>query len=189
MKTPPIGTRVPNYVCIASLNFDKNKMQSKSKLKILLLALVVLIISIYYKYISCHVWGESFSKTHQQPVKMTNLFGASCNNTKNRNLTSSPGDISGYEHVVCGNLSHVSISHMRAVSAQWQQVKENVTCHFYSAFWETRMPLQEVRVIGMSHRDLIEDEIWCQLWYEGQGHPLTVKAIKLHKCRPNKCKT
>ena len=189
MNTLPIGTQIPDYVYIESLFFYINKMQSQRKLKILFLVLVVMIISIYYKYTSYHILGEFFSNMHQQPVKMTQMFGASCNNTRNRNLTSSPGDVSGCEHVVCGNLSHVSISHMRAVSAQWQQVKENVTCHFYSAFWETRMPLQEVRVIGMSHRDLMADEIWCQLWYEGQGHPLTVKAIKFHKCRPNKCKT
>ena len=79
---------------------------------------------------------------------------------------------------------------MRAGSAQLQQVKDNVTCHFYSAFWETRRTLKEVRVIGMSHLDLRSEEIWCQLWYEGQGHPLTVKAIKLiHKCKPTICKT
>ena len=149
-----------------------------------------MIISIYYKYISYHFLGESFSNTYQQPVKMTQLFGASGINTGNINLILRPGDISGSEHLICGNLSHVSISHMRAVSAQWQQVKENVTCHFYSAFWETRMPLQEVRVIGMSHLDLMSDEIWCQLWYEGQGQPLTVKAIKLKlRCRPTICTT
>ena len=76
---------------------------------------------------------------------------------------------------------------MRAVSAQWQQIKENVTCYFYSAFWETRMSLQEVRVIGMSHLDLTTVEMWCQFWYEGQGYPLIFKAILIHGCK--KCES
>ena len=160
-------------------------MNTKSKLKILYLALVVMIISIlsYYNHVSYHFLGESFSmfsNTHQKSAKMTYISGASHIITGNGNIALSSGNVSGSEHVICDNLSHVSISHMRAVSAQWQQIKDNVTCHFYSAFWETRMPLQEVRVIGMSHLDLMADDIWCQLWYEGQGHPLTVKAIKLH---------
>ena len=44
------------------------------------------------------------------------------------------------------------------------------------------MSLKEVRVIGMSHLDLITHDIWCQLWYEIQGHPLIVKAVKIHRC-------
>ena len=134
------------------------------------------------KYIGYQYLREMFKNKHQQPVNMTHLPGTSHIIKMNRNVTLSPGDISGSEHVICDNLSHVSISHMRAASAQWQQVKENVTCHLYSAFWETRMTLQEVRVIGMSHLNLMADEIWCQIWYEVQGHPLSVKAVKIDRC-------
>ena len=161
-------------------------MKTKSKLNTLCLALVVMLISIlvYYNY-DC--LGESFENTRQQIVKITQRSSANHIITRIRNLAISSGDVLGSESVICNNLSCQSISHMRAVSAQWQHIKNNVTCHFYSAFWETRMPLQEVRVIGMSHLDLMADDIWCQLWYEGQGHPLTVKAIKLHIC--TKCTT
>ena len=167
-------------------------MQSKGMLKILYLALVVMIISIifiYYKNISYHFLRGLYSNTDQTQEKMTQMSGASDINAGNRKLTLTPGESSGSEHVICDNLSNVSISHMRAVSAQWQQIRENVTCHIYSAFWETRMPLREVRVIGMSHPDLMADEIWCQLWYKGQSHPLTVKAIKIERCiHSGKCR-
>ena len=103
------------------------------------MALVVMVACIMY--ISYQYLRESFSSAYQQPMEMTQMSGAS-------------HIISRSEHVICDNLSHVSISYMRAVSAQWQQLKENVTCYFYSAFWETRITLQEVRVIGINHLDV-----------------------------------
>ena len=78
---------------------------------------------------------------------------------------------------ICRNLSLDSISHMRTESAKWQPLKTNVTCHFYSAFWETRpLGYNEVRVIGMAQREDFDD-VWCYLWFEKQCHPTTIKAM------------
>ena len=172
-------------------------MKSKRYLKYLLLALVALITyklcaymplylhnktaKIMFEYNSYRNSGEKFENRYHQPVEMTQTSGPSHKVTSNTSPPSTPGDVSGSKQVICDNLSHVSISHMRAVSAQWQQIEENVTCYFYSAFWETRMTLKEVRVLGMIHPSLL-DAIWCQLWYEGQRHPEIVKAITIYRC-------
>ena len=108
------------------------------------------------------------------------------NIVKNTSLTVSFGDLKA-EHcenspenipTICRNLSLDSISHMRAESAKWQPLKTNVSCHFYSAFWETRQPtVNEVRVIGMAQKEKIHD-VWCHLWFEKQCHPTTTKAMR-----------
>ena len=113
---------------------------------------------------------------------MTQISGTS-NITGNSNL----GYVPGSEHVICNNLSRVSISHMRAASAQWQQIKDDFEGYVYSAFWETRRAFREVRVIGMVHIRLTKQAIWCNLWYEGEDHPQIIKAVKIHGCK--KCKT
>ena len=173
---------------IVSLHFYQKKIMSHRKISIFFSALVVLSLCIIYH--SSRYLGENFSRMYQHPVEMAPKSKTSHIVTENRNiLLIKPDNISGSEHVICDNLSNVSISRMRAVSAQWQQIKDNSSWHVYSAFWETRMTLKEVRVIGMSHLNLTVDGIWCQLWYEGQGHPLSLKAIKLGLQMCPKCKT
>ena len=151
-------------------------------------ALVVLSLCIIY--LNSQYLQENIRKMYQRPVEMAPKSKTSHIGTEDRNLLSiKPDNISGSEHVLCDNLSNASISRMRAVSAQWQQIKDNSSWHVYSAFWETRMTLKEIRVIGMSLLNLMADEIWCQLWYEGQGQPLSLKATKLGLQMCPKCKT
>ena len=84
----------------------------------------------------------------------------------------------GAGHVTCDNLSLSSISHMRPASAKWQHVKfTNGEAYFYSAFWETRFVLKQVRLIGMFPKQFSE-KLWCHLWYEGQCYAETIRATK-----------
>ena len=134
--------------------------------------------SIYPQYKSRQVFENSsltYAVTNTSlPVGSGDLKAENCDNS----LETLP--------MICRNLSLDSISHMRAESAKWQPLKTNVTCHFYSAFWETRpLGYNEVRVIGMAQRKDFDD-IWCHLWFEKQCQPTTRRAILRRKVCP-KC--
>ena len=141
------------------------------------LALIMLITEL------SHVPTSPTYKTER--MKSEHIFERNMKTDKNTVFSDllSPDGCTDHHRATCEHLTLTSISHMRPASAQWQQLKHNVKCHFYSAFWETRTGRHEVRVIGLVQKVGLID-VWCQLWYQDQCAPETTKARRLVRpCR------
>ena len=160
-------------------NMVKGDFTSKCFLVIVFSSAVLAVIMLFTKL--THVSTFHMQKTER--IQGEHVFEQNVKSDRNTGFSEGTSLSPTYgctdrHDATCKHLTLTSISHMRPASAEWQQLKHNVTCHFYSAFWETRTERPEVRVIGLVQKVGLID-VWCHLWYQDQCTADTVKALRL----------